>query len=430
MNRARLHMSWMGLVVVGLGCSNSAIPPLAGGSSGDSDDTGQTLDGNPEGNGSAASEADDNVEADGDGGDGGGDGSQDDGDTGDTGDTGDESGESGQNGDSGETSQAPQLDLPTIRPDILRLVEPEVVEPPCPGSEASDGTVTDLRYGQTHMVHSDWPFQTVVAGRPLTVALGIVGSGIAPRVQVEARLESGEFGPICLVGPDALPSEIVDLGSDVYSATLPSDWVQPGLSLTFTSGAEVVEIDIPVRQHIALTIHDVTMVLFGEGNEEAWKDTDAIAYLARLPVSELQLSRNPFGVWRPDQLLLGPRDDGKAPTGEAMPHGPIVIREGPHRFDTTRRLRPDCQSRRAPSRVHVATWSRIGWRSPVPAGVSRVVRACYVSGRSRSPVISDDYLDFHKARELDRNHLSRYEHGEVSSLQLPGKRKSLLRIVQ
>ncbi len=42
----------------------------------------------------------------------------------------------------------------------------------------------------------------------------------------------------------------------------------------------------------------------------------------------------------------------------------------------------------------------------------------------------DDYLDFHKARELDRNHLSRYEHGEVPSLQLPGKRKSLLRIVQ
>ena len=41
-----------------------------------------------------------------------------------------------------------------------------------------------------------------------------------------------------------------------------------------------------------------------------------------------------------------------------------------------------------------------------------------------------DYLDFHKARELDRNHLSRYEHGEVPSLQLPGKRKSLLRIVQ
>jgi hypothetical protein len=42
----------------------------------------------------------------------------------------------------------------------------------------------------------------------------------------------------------------------------------------------------------------------------------------------------------------------------------------------------------------------------------------------------DDYLDFHKARELARNHLSRYEHGEVPSLQLPGKRKPLLRIVK
>jgi hypothetical protein len=41
----------------------------------------------------------------------------------------------------------------------------------------------------------------------------------------------------------------------------------------------------------------------------------------------------------------------------------------------------------------------------------------------------DDYLDFHKAQERARNHLSRYEDGEVPTLELPGRRKPRLRMV-
>ncbi len=42
----------------------------------------------------------------------------------------------------------------------------------------------------------------------------------------------------------------------------------------------------------------------------------------------------------------------------------------------------------------------------------------------------DDYLDFHKTRELERNHLSRYDKAKVPDLELPGQRKPLLRLVK
>jgi len=42
----------------------------------------------------------------------------------------------------------------------------------------------------------------------------------------------------------------------------------------------------------------------------------------------------------------------------------------------------------------------------------------------------DDYLKFHKACELERNHLSRYESGEVPDLKLPLRREPFLRVVK
>jgi hypothetical protein len=42
----------------------------------------------------------------------------------------------------------------------------------------------------------------------------------------------------------------------------------------------------------------------------------------------------------------------------------------------------------------------------------------------------DDYLEFHKARELERNHLSRYEHGELPALDIPRVPKPRLRLVK
>jgi hypothetical protein len=42
----------------------------------------------------------------------------------------------------------------------------------------------------------------------------------------------------------------------------------------------------------------------------------------------------------------------------------------------------------------------------------------------------DDYLDFHKARELERNHLSHYDKARVPDLELPDQRKPLLRLVK
>jgi hypothetical protein len=42
----------------------------------------------------------------------------------------------------------------------------------------------------------------------------------------------------------------------------------------------------------------------------------------------------------------------------------------------------------------------------------------------------DDYLDFHKTRELERNHLSRYDQARVPDLEIPGQRKPRLRLVK
>jgi hypothetical protein len=76
--------------------------------------------------------------------------------------------------------------------------------------------------------------------------------------------------------------------------------------------------------------------LFGEGAHEVTPDAQLRELLARLPVSYLDVGVDPFGVWSPQKLLVGARDDGRTPNGDPTSHGAIVIDANPHCSDEDR----------------------------------------------------------------------------------------------
>jgi hypothetical protein len=188
---------------------------------------------------------------------------------------------------------------------------------------------SEVLIGQTHLTPADWPFQTVSADRPLTIAVAATGSGSAPAFVATVKLDGKEHS-ICLVGPDTLPSNVEDLQLTTYRAALPAAWVRPGIEVEVQVGEVTAGFTVDVKAANALTLYLVDAALFGEGTNAETSDAQLRELLARLPVSYLDVGKNPFGVWSPRRLLIDPRDDGKTPNGAETSHDAIVVSENPH----------------------------------------------------------------------------------------------------
>lgn len=210
--------------------------------------------------------------------------------------------------------------------------------PPCTGDANAEASIALFQYGQTHLVDTDWPFQTVVEARPLTLAVGLTGNGAAPAVEISGSANGQDLGTVCATGPGqlsgSLPTEQEARLQALHTVTLPSAWVQKGLELTVNAGGATQTIAVPMRQHAPHLVYVLDAIMFGEGQEDGgFTDDHAVEYLARLPASELHLGREPFGRLELDRLYIGSRDDGKAPDGSGQAHGPIVVDEWPHCSD-------------------------------------------------------------------------------------------------
>lgn len=204
-----------------------------------------------------------------------------------------------------------------------------VAVPPC--AQAGSGTISNSKvlFGQTHLTPAGWPFQTVSADRPLTVAIAATGTGTAPNFMATAVLDGRELD-LCLTGPAQLPASSDDLSASIYRGAVPADWVKPGLQLRVTVGASSETFQVAVKAASWLMLYLVDAQLFGRGMNDETSDAQLLELLARLPMSYLDVSKSPFGAWRPGHLLIESRDDGRAPDGSSASHPRIVVGENPH----------------------------------------------------------------------------------------------------
>lgn len=216
-----------------------------------------------------------------------------------------------------------------IRPERYRISDAAFSTPPC--DNAGDGTLSEKQVllGQTHLTPIDWPFQTVSENRPLTIAVAAEGSGVAPSMTATVRMMSREL-TICLEGPPDLGADAADLESATYRAAIPAEWVHPGMEIDVEVAGVIETVTPSVAAENGLTVYFVEAELFGEGTSEPTSKSQWTEFLARLPSSFLDVGTNPFGVWRPQKLLIGPRDDGRSPNGDETSHGAIFVDENPH----------------------------------------------------------------------------------------------------
>lgn len=215
-----------------------------------------------------------------------------------------------------------------IRPTRYRMPDPPAAPvPPCADGGGTVEAVTAY-WGQTHLLPESSPFHAIAADRPLSIAVAVSGAGRAPAMTVTARL-GADATTLCLVGPEALSAPTADLAI-TYRATLPARWVRPGLTLELDIAGQRRQLQPAVRPAVGMTLYIVDAQLFGEGPVAPDEPATWQEYLARLPVSYLDVGRDPFGVWRPSRLMIGARTDGRTPTGDTTSHGPIVVTGNPH----------------------------------------------------------------------------------------------------
>ncbi len=238
------------------------------------------------------------------------------------------SGDGGSVATGGSGAGGPSWPTGAIRPTRFRIPEPTVDEAPCSADGSGAVTESAVLLGQTHLTPIGWPLQTVSANRPLTIAVAAEGTGEAPAFTAKATLDGAEI-TICLAGPPNLGSDHRDWEASTYRGTLPSQWVQPGLEVTVEGGGVSETLSPAIVAENGMTLYVMDARLFGEGENEPPSDEQLTEFLARLPVSYLDVGYAPLD-YAPEHLLIGARSDGNAPSGGTTSHGAIIARENPH----------------------------------------------------------------------------------------------------
>jgi hypothetical protein len=238
-----------------------------------------------------------------------------------------------------------------------RIPDAPFRQAPCGADGAGNVLASEILLGQTHLLPVDHPFQSIVEGRPLTLAIAAQGHGPAPAFSATARLSDKSLS-VCLDGPATLPATAGDLES-TYRVTLPASWVHPGLKLELTSGATSQTLSPHIVAESGTTLYLINTELFGQGSSTPTSDDRLREFLSRLPFSWLDVSQNPFGIWRPAKLLIEARTDGLSPDGSRtnVAYGPIVVSGYPHcTADDKAAQRCSVHFRRANGAEKTSTW--------------------------------------------------------------------------
>jgi hypothetical protein len=201
----------------------------------------------------------------------------------------------------------------------------------CSGVTNNSARIGPVYLVQSHFLEPEHPFFALNARRPVLVKANITGSGAAPQVKVTARINGTEIGSLCLAGPSNLPAAVdsyVQTRANSFTATLPSAWIRPGLSLSLTTSGQTrnfSEKTLAIGPEPILSLFVQDMLFFGSTIPSERAANWAQRYLTSLPLSGIQVtSLTPI---RAAKISIEPRDDGRDRFGNAgRQHATIATR--------------------------------------------------------------------------------------------------------
>jgi hypothetical protein len=202
----------------------------------------------------------------------------------------------------------------------------------CPVEPVMNSLATLQRVwlAQTHVMETHWPFFQLVENRPtlLKADLDAPQGTPVPTMAVTATFADGRSERLCMRSPDRLlsmvdmrPQPLVQDLSTSHALTLPSAWLQKGVSLRIgdVGGPSVLktanELKLAGHPEFNLVLADV--LLFGDA-APVFRDPSFGPELAgKLPVSRVTMQSLPHKLQLP-RLVIGPRIDSMSPFGDGI----------------------------------------------------------------------------------------------------------------
>jgi hypothetical protein len=175
-----------------------------------------------------------------------------------------------------------------------------------------------VRFAQTHFMEPSWPLFSLTGGRPALVAASLSGSGKAPDVRLTAKSNGIVIGQACLSGPADVPANTANTApsfDNLYTMTLPSAWVKPGLSVTLEVGSNSVEyaasqLAVASPTELNLLMIETDLLHYNDGKKDAPVPSDFLAnFAAAMPASVTRLGRLPARLVLDRMVFAGSADE-------------------------------------------------------------------------------------------------------------------------
>lgn len=214
---------------------------------------------------------------------------------------------------------------------------------PCSGAANDTASIEHVFFAQTHALEPDWPFFFLVANRPALLEVLVSGTGTAPEVSIAGFIDGEPLGTLCLAGPaelGAAPPSQQHQRDDRHTLTLPSSWLQPGLSLSLRAGAatrsfSAEELGVAHAPELNLIMVAMDVLNYNDGKPDVPVPEDFLPnFASAVPASVTRLGMFPARMTLPKLVV--------SPTTEP-PGAPVVLDRRP--CGSGEAEGPDCVAR-------------------------------------------------------------------------------------
>ena len=178
-------------------------------------------------------------------------------------------------------------------------------------SNISGVTFDTVYFAQTHLLEPGNPLFKLVSNREALIKAHVIAAGgkAAPVVTAKLSLADTSYTMV-LSGPPVLPASIPNgpgivqhSYADTFTGIIPSEWIQPGLTVTLKAAdAELVldNLSIGAPSKLVMNMYDLHFFYRRTGNyPSGWEEE----FEAKLPVSDLEIRRVP-NIVLPEIVVL------------------------------------------------------------------------------------------------------------------------------
>jgi len=188
---------------------------------------------------------------------------------------------------------------------------------PCGKANNTSAKIQSVNFAQTHLMNPSWPLFYMAGNRPALVSVLLGGTGKAPDVKITARVNGTLVGQACLTGPAQIPALLQNDTPSItghYTMTLPSAWVQPGLSIGVKAGNDStsftsVQMNVSSPSELNLLMVDMDVLNYNDGKIDPEVPSDWLPnFAAAMPASVTRVGRFPVRMSFDKIIFAGSAD--------------------------------------------------------------------------------------------------------------------------